>query len=125
MSPTYSSKHRALSVSKGRALSVSKGRALSLSKAQHATIVTMRKRKHNASMPNVLVRDLPDDVHRALQLKAARRNQSLQQYLSVELRLLAERERISDVLDEVETRRGGRVGLNQAVDDLSEARTQR
>jgi len=73
-------------------------------------------------MPNVLVRDLPDDIHAALQRKAERRNQSLQQYLTAELRRLAERRQVSDVLDDVETRRGGRVGLQQAVQDLGDAR---
>lgn len=76
-------------------------------------------------MPNVLVRDLPDDVHAALQRKAQRRHQSLQQYLTAELRRLAERQEIGDVLDEVEARRGGRIGLNQAVEDLEEARAER
>jgi len=37
-------------------------------------------------MPNILVRDVPDDVHAALQRKAEHRHQSLQQYLAVELR---------------------------------------
>lgn len=73
-------------------------------------------------MPNVLIRDLPDDVHAALQRKAAQRHQSLQQYLTSELRQLAERRRVSEVLDDVETREGGRVGLRQAVQDLSEER---
>lgn len=76
-------------------------------------------------MPNVLVRDLPDDVHRALQRKARRRSLSLQQYLSAELRRLAERRDISDVLDEVEARRGGRVGLSQAAEDIVDARAKR
>ncbi len=76
-------------------------------------------------MPNVLVRDLPHDVHAALQRKAARRNQSLQQYLTAELRRLAERQQVSDVLDDVESRRGGHVGLDQAVRDLHEERTRR
>ncbi|MGB7982316.1 MAG: hypothetical protein WCF36_16160 [Candidatus Nanopelagicales bacterium] len=77
-------------------------------------------------MPNVLVRDLPDDIHAALARKAERRHQSLQQYLSVELRLLAERELLSDVLDDVETRRGGgRVGFGQAVEDLGDERARR
>jgi len=73
-------------------------------------------------MPNVLVRDLPDDVHAALQRKAERRHQSLQQYLTAELRLLAERQQVGDLLDEIETRRGGRVGLARAVADLHEER---
>jgi hypothetical protein len=82
--------------------------------------------KQNASMVNVLVRDLPDDVHAALQRKAERRHQSLQQYLSVELRKLAERQQVSDLLDEIDTRRrGGRVGLRQGVEDLADERSRR
>lgn len=76
-------------------------------------------------MPNVLVRDVPEDVHAALQRKAERRHQSLQQYLAGELRELAERRTISEILDEVETQHGGRVGLQSAVADLIEDRTSR
>ena len=76
-------------------------------------------------MPSVLVRDLPDDVHAALQRKAAQRRQSLQQYLSTELRHLAERRQISDVLEEIESHRGGRVGLRQAGQDLDDERARR
>lgn len=81
--------------------------------------------KQYASMPNVLVRDVPDDVHAALQRKAERRHQSLQQYLAVELRRLAERRSINEVLDEIEAQQGGRVGLTAAVTDLDEERSQR
>ena len=76
-------------------------------------------------MPNLLVRDVPDDVHAALQRRAERRGQSLQQYLSSELRRLAERPSIDEVLDRVERRSGGRVGLRQATVDLSEERVRR
>jgi ubiquinone biosynthesis protein UbiJ len=76
-------------------------------------------------MPNVLVRDLPDDVHFALQRKAEQRHQSLQQYLAAELRRLTERRQVADVLDEIDTHRGGRVGLRQAVEDLGEDRARR
>ena len=81
--------------------------------------------KHYASMPHVLVRDVPEDVHAALQRKAERRHQSLQQYLAVELRHLAEQRSISEVLDEVEAQQGGRVGLQAAVADLDEERSRR
>ncbi len=81
--------------------------------------------KHNVSMPHILVRDVPDDVHAALQRKAEGRHQSLQQYLAVELRHLAERRAISDVLDEVEVEQGGRVGFVTAAADLDEERPQR
>jgi hypothetical protein len=73
-------------------------------------------------MPNLLVRDVPDDVHAALQRRAERRGQSLQQYVSGELRRLAERPSPDEVMDRIERRRGGRVGLRQAVRDLAEGR---
>jgi len=76
-------------------------------------------------MPNVLVRDVPDDVHTALQRKARHRHQSLQQYLAGELRHLAQRRSISEVLDDVDAQRGGRVGFTTAAADLDEERSQR
>jgi len=81
--------------------------------------------KHNVSMPHVLVRDVPDDVHAALQRKAEYHHQSLQQYLAVQLRHLAERRSISEVLDEVEVQHGGHVGFAAAVTDLDDERSQR
>lgn len=70
-------------------------------------------------MRSVLVRDVPDEVHAALQRRAEQNHQSLQQYLLGELRQLAERPTLDEVLDRVDSRRGGRVGLRQAVDDLA------
>jgi antitoxin FitA len=76
-------------------------------------------------MPNVLVRDLPEDVHAALQRKAEQHHQSLQQYLTTELRRLAERHQLGEVLDGIEKHHGGRVGLDQAVEDLAAERARR
>jgi plasmid stability protein len=73
-------------------------------------------------MPNVLVRDVPDDVHSQLQRRADERGQSLQQYLTGELRRLAERPTMDEVLARIARRRGGRVGLEQAVVDLASER---
>ena len=73
-------------------------------------------------MPNVLVRDVPEDVHAALQRRAEQRGQSLQQYLAGELRKLAERPSVDEVLDRIERHSGGRVGLQKAADDLAEER---
>jgi hypothetical protein len=73
-------------------------------------------------MPNVLVRDIPDDIHAALQRRAELRGQSLQQYLAGELRRLAERPGIGEVLDRIDRHRGGRVGLRQAAEDLAQDR---
>ncbi|CAM4013777.1 hypothetical protein JAAN108728_07255 [Janibacter anophelis] len=87
--------------------------------------MTTTIRKHNVSMKNVLVRDLPDDIHAALQRKAEQRHQSLQQYLTVELRRLAERRQLDDVLADLEQRHGGRVGLTDAVAGLASERERR
>ena len=73
-------------------------------------------------MPNVLVRDLPDDVHTTLQRRAEAEGKSLQQYLAGELTRLAGSPTLSDVLSRVGRRRGGRVGFDTAVRDLNEER---
>lgn len=70
-------------------------------------------------MPNVLVRDVPENVHAQLQARAEERGQSLQQFLAGELRRLAERPSIDEVLARIGTRGGGQVGLDQAVRDLA------
>jgi len=70
-------------------------------------------------MPNVLVRDLPAEVHAELQRRAEARGQSLQQYLASELTRIAAKPLREAVLARIAERRGGRVGLQQAVDDLA------
>ena len=76
-------------------------------------------------MPNVLVRDLPDDVHAGLQRRAAAAGQSLQQYLAGELTRLATTPTMDEVLDRIARRRGGRVGFDTAVADLDDERSRR
>ena len=73
-------------------------------------------------MPSVLIRDVPEGVHASLQRRAEQRGQSLQQYLAGELKRLAERPSLDEVLDRLDSRRGGRVGFDQAVEDLTEER---
>ncbi len=73
-------------------------------------------------MPNVLVRDLPEPIHAVLQERAASRGLSLQQYLSGELRRLAERPTMDEVLARIEHRSGGRIGFARAVEDLAHER---
>lgn len=80
---------------------------------------------HTVSMANVLVRDLPEEVHAELQRRAEQRGQSLQQYLAAELKRLAEKPTLQDVLERIEQRRGGEIGLQQAVGDIAEERSRR
>ena len=73
-------------------------------------------------MPNVLVRDLPDEVHAGLRRRAEEAGQSLQQYLATELTRLASTPTMDDVLARISRRHGGRVGLDRAVADLDTER---
>ncbi len=74
-------------------------------------------------MPNVLVRNLPAEVHAQLQRRAESQGKSLQQYLAAELKRLAEQPTPAEVLDRIERHHGGKVGFDQAVADLTEERT--
>jgi hypothetical protein len=76
-------------------------------------------------MPNVLVRDLPAEVHAVLQRRAEAQGKSLQQYLTGELSRLAARPSLDEVLDRIARRRGGRVGLTQAAADIADERSRR
>lgn len=73
-------------------------------------------------MPNVLVRDLPPEVHRVLVERAAAAGQSLQAYITAELTRLAATPTVADIVRRLEGLEGGRVGFSQAVADLAEAR---
>lgn len=76
-------------------------------------------------MPNVLIRDVPESVHIRLQTRADEHGQSLQQYLVGELRRLAERPSMDEILARIATRHGGRIGLERAVQDLAGERDRR
>jgi plasmid stability protein len=73
-------------------------------------------------MPNVLIRNVPDELHAALQRRADAAGQSLQQFLLAELARLATAPSIDDVIARIARHRGGRVGFAAAVRDLSEER---
>lgn len=76
-------------------------------------------------MPNVLVRDLPAEVHAELQRRATQAGQSLQQYLIVELTRLAATPTVADLFERIERRRGGRMPLADAVAHIGAGRQER
>jgi plasmid stability protein len=76
-------------------------------------------------MSNVLIRDLPDDVHATLRRRAEEAGQSLQQYLTAQLVQIADTPTMSEVLARVTARSGGRVGFDEAVTDLADERSRR
>lgn len=76
-------------------------------------------------MANLLVRDVPEDIHRELTARAQRAGKSLQQFLRAELERLALEESLEDVLDRIGQRRGGTVSIEDAVDSVREDRDRR
>ena len=80
---------------------------------------------HNASMPDVLVRDLPADVHRRLVERAEAAGTSLQRYLTTELTRLVRVPTLDEITARIEQMSSGAVGFDQAVADLEEARGER
>ena len=80
---------------------------------------------YNACMPNVQVRDVPDDVHAALVRRAEHAGQSLQQFLAAQLASIAATPTLEDVLDRIERRPKGRLSVLEAVDAVVAERGRR
>lgn len=76
-------------------------------------------------MPNVQVRDVPEDVHATLVRRAALAGQSLQQYLAAQLCQLVSTPTVDEVLDRIEQRSGGRMTGEEAVAALEAERDRR
>jgi hypothetical protein len=79
-----------------------------------------------ACMPNVQIRDVPDDVHEALLRRAKQSGQSLQQFLAAQLALIATTPTVDEILDRLERRRQmGRLSAESAIAALEEVRARR
>jgi plasmid stability protein len=76
-------------------------------------------------MSNILIRDVPADIHEELQRRAERDGRSLQQYLINELRRLTDHPTMDEVLDRIESRDGVELGFDQAVTYIAEGRDER
>lgn len=73
---------------------------------------------HTVSMPNVLIRDLPSEVHAVLTTRAESNGQSLQQYLTQELTRLANVKTNAELMAAI-TARGDRAPLT--TEDILDA----
>lgn len=80
---------------------------------------------YNACMPNVQVRNVPDDIHAELVRRAEGAGKSLQQFLAEKLELIATTPTLDDVLDRIEGRRKGSVGIESTVEALEAERARR
>jgi antitoxin FitA len=78
-----------------------------------------------ACMPNVQVRDVPNEVHEALLRRAEQAGQSLQQFLAGQLALIAVTPTVDEILDRLEHRRKGQLSAKDAIAALDDERARR
>lgn len=67
--------------------------------------------RQNGAVPTIQVKDVPDDTHRVLKLRAAAAHQSLQEYLLSRLIDDAAQPTLEEVLDRIEHRTDGNAPL--------------
>ncbi len=80
---------------------------------------------YSACMPNVQVRDVPEEIHQALVLRAEAAGQSLQLYLSAQLEMLVATPTMDEILARIEQRPKGRLSGADAVAGLKAERARR
>jgi hypothetical protein len=78
-----------------------------------------------ACMPNVQVRNVPDEVHEALVRRAEQAGQSLQQFLASQLVLIAAMPTTQEILDRIERRPKGKLSAESAIEALGDERARR
>jgi antitoxin FitA len=78
-----------------------------------------------ACMPNVQVRDVPDEVHEALVRRAEQAGQSLQRFLASQLAEIAATPTVEDILDRIDRRPKGGLSAGAAIEALDEERAGR
>ncbi|HEY3833540.1 MAG TPA: hypothetical protein VGO03_14675 [Acidimicrobiia bacterium] len=76
-------------------------------------------------MPSVQIKDVPEETHAVLRLRAAAAHQSLQEYLRSRLIEEAKRPTLDEILDRAEARSGGSLRLAQAAKTVREDRARR
>ena len=69
-------------------------------------------------MPTVQIKNVPDDVHRTLRVRAAAKGQSLQAYLLARLIEDAREDPVDAWLDRIEQHSGGSLSFEFAVDAI-------
>ena len=80
---------------------------------------------HNGAMPNIQVKDVPEETHAVLRERAAAAHQSLQEYLRVRLIREAQQPTLEEVLERAGSRAGGSLSLADAVSTLRVERARR
>ncbi len=76
-------------------------------------------------MPNIQIKDVPDETHAILRQRAAAAHQSLQEYLRTRLIREAQQPTLDEVLERAGGRSGGTLALADAVNTLRFERARR
>lgn len=76
-------------------------------------------------MPNIQIKDVPEETHAVLRQRAAAAHQSLQEYLRVRLIRDAQQPTLDEVLERAGRRAGGTLPLADAVSALRVERARR
>ncbi len=73
-------------------------------------------------MTNVLIRDVPDDVHGELLRRAEAAGQSLQQYLRAELTRIVAQPTMAEILDRLDAHASATIGFDDVLTSRDEVR---
>lgn len=76
-------------------------------------------------MPSIQIKNVPEETHAVLRLRAAAARQSLQEYLRGRLIEEARLPTVDEVLDRAGGRAGGSLSFDEALDALREDRDRR
>ena len=76
-------------------------------------------------MVNIQVRDVPDEVHRALLRKAETAGQSLQQFLTAQLTHVAETPTLDEFIDQMKQHEPLTISFEDVVDAIEAERDRR
>jgi plasmid stability protein len=76
-------------------------------------------------MPNIQIKDVPEETHTVLKERAAAAHQSLQEYLRARLIRDAQQPTLDEVLERAGNRAGGKLPLADAVSALRFERARR
>ena len=80
---------------------------------------------YSACMPNVQVRDVPDEVHEALVRRAEQAGQSLQQFLASQLVQIAATPTVKEIIDRIDRRPKGSLSAAATIEALDDEHARR
>jgi antitoxin FitA len=82
-------------------------------------------KRQNGAMTSVQIKDVPEETHRVLKLRAAQAHQSLQEYLRAKLIAEASQPTVAEVLARAGGRAGGSLSFDEAADAVRADRDRR